>query len=208
MFTVIKSSGGDKIKSVYMWSDSQIVLYWLHSDKKLKQFVSNRVIQIKKVYPAHWWSYCPSADNPADLLTRGISFSTLHTSTIWTHGPRWILHKKQQPVWSPTDILQIGVTETETLSTLDQQHLAVHSGVETIIDINRYSMLTKLLYVTAYVLRFIECLKSPARTSKITGTITVNELSKGLDPKLSDVYIFPEIKHLKCNPTSRIVPLP
>ena len=87
IFTVIKSSVGDVINSVHMWSDSQIVLHWLNSDKKLKQFVSNRVIEITNTCPAQWWNYCPSADNPVDLLTRGVSLSTLQASTIWTQGP-------------------------------------------------------------------------------------------------------------------------
>lgn len=52
IFTVIKSSIGDKFNSVYMWSDSQIVLHWLNSNKKLKQFISNRVLAIKEACPA------------------------------------------------------------------------------------------------------------------------------------------------------------
>ena len=53
----------------------------------------------------------------------------------------------------------------------DNKH---HNGTA-ILDIERYSTLTKLLYVTAYVLRFIECIKS--RGSKPTGPNTASELS-------------------------------
>ena len=46
---------------------------------------------ITEVCPAQWWGYCPSADNPADnpahLLTRGVSISSLQTSKLWTYGP-------------------------------------------------------------------------------------------------------------------------
>ena len=78
IFTVIKSSIGDVINSVHMWSDSQIVLHWLNSDKKLKQFVSNRVMEITNVCPAQWWNYCPSADNPADLRCLTINSTSLY----------------------------------------------------------------------------------------------------------------------------------
>ena len=107
MFTLINSSTQCKIEPIYMWCDSQIVLHWLNSNKKLKQFVSNCVAAITKVCPAQWWGYCPSADNPADLLTRGISLPSLRTSKIWTHGPEWIIHEQQRPTWSPTETLHV-----------------------------------------------------------------------------------------------------
>ena len=52
--------------SVMLWSDSQIVLHWLHSRKRLKQFVSNRVQEINNTFPNIPWHYCPTDDNPAD----------------------------------------------------------------------------------------------------------------------------------------------
>ena len=178
LFRVIKTSIGDTINSVYMWTDSQIVLHWLNSDKQLKQFVSNSVKEITSVCLAQLWNYCPSADNPADLLTRGIPLSTLQTSSIWRHGPEWLTHETLQPSWGPTEIVhvQLAVAEAEVLPEPDEQPIKKCSGVEMIIDIERYSTLTKLLYVTAYVLRFIECIKSCVY--KCTGPITTSELSK------------------------------
>lgn len=212
IYTVIKSTIEHKINSVYMWSDSQIVLHWLNSEKKLKQLVSNRVIEITKVYPAQWWSYCPSADNPADLLTRRILLSTLKASTIWTNGPVWITHEEQRLVWSPTEMLhvqQISVAEAKVLPEPDEQLAREHSGVEMIIDINRHSTLTKLLYVTAYVLQFIECVK--LGVSKTRGPIMACELSKAqiLWIQSCQLSTFPqEIKNLKGNPSSnRCLPL-
>lgn len=72
--------------------------------------------------------------------------------------------------------VQLAVAEAEVLPESDGQPIKECSGVEKIIDIDRYSTLTKLLYVTAYVLRFIECIKS--RVYKCTGPITASELSK------------------------------
>ena len=156
LFTVIQNSITDTISSVYMWSDSQIVLHWLNSDKKLKQFVSNHVKEITNVCPAKVWNYCPSAENPADLLTRGISLSTLQTSSIWRHGPDWLTNEELRPSWSPTEMLhvQLTVADSEVVPEpeSDNQSIKEDSGIERIIDINRYSTLTKLLYVTAYVL--------------------------------------------------------
>ena len=164
IFNVITSSIQCKINSIHMWCDSQIVLHWLNSDKKLKQFISNRVTAINKVCPVQWWGYCPSADNPADLLTRGVSLPSLQASKIWTYGPEWIVHEQQRPTWSPTEILhvQLAVAEAVVLPLDPVQETCEDNKYHTvaaILDIERYSTLSKLLYVTAYVLRFIECIK-------------------------------------------------
>ena len=76
--------------SVCFWSDSQIVLSWINSKKTLKPFINNRVNEIR---------YCPSADNPADLLTRGVTFDQLNSSTQWRHGPTWLPSPSKWPTW-------------------------------------------------------------------------------------------------------------
>ena len=86
--------------SIHMWSDSQIVLHWLNSEKPLPQFIANRVKEIKQLYPAQCWHYCPTSDNPADLRTRGITFAQFQSSTIWLKGPSWLTSQSQWPTWS------------------------------------------------------------------------------------------------------------
>ena len=66
---------------IHMWTDSQIVLHWIHRPNNSNPFVSHRVAEIVEAFPANVWSYTPSSDNPADLLTRGSllnSFSHLN----------------------------------------------------------------------------------------------------------------------------------
>ena len=94
--------------TVQMWSDSQTVLHWISSQKALKPYVSHRVAEILSV--SNKWNYVPSADNPADLLTRGITFQQLSSSTIWQHGPPWLLSVENWPIWDPTGVL---VTQSE-----------------------------------------------------------------------------------------------
>ena len=54
---------------VYFWTDSQIVLHWVHKGTNTKPFISHRVKEICEAFPTATWSFTPSADNPADLLT-------------------------------------------------------------------------------------------------------------------------------------------
>lgn len=67
--------------TLYLWSDSQIVLHWIASQKTLKPFISHRVNEIRSISTC--WKYCPSVDNPADLLTRGVTFQQMNSSTNW-----------------------------------------------------------------------------------------------------------------------------
>ena len=82
--------------NVCFWSDSQIVLSWITSKKTLP-FINNRVNEIQSISTS--WKYCPSADNPADLLTRGITFQQLNSSVQWRNGPTWLNSPYKWPVW-------------------------------------------------------------------------------------------------------------
>ena len=77
-------------KTITMWSDSQIVLHWLKSSKTLKRFISNRVKEIQTITRSSIWRYCPTSDNPADLLTRGITIEQYKSSIMWRNGPHWL----------------------------------------------------------------------------------------------------------------------
>ena len=68
---------------IYMWSDSEIVLHWLNSDKILKQFVANRVQEIKQLVPATHWNYCPL--NPISLIYLLVA-STQNNLNLQTSG--------------------------------------------------------------------------------------------------------------------------
>ncbi|XP_052237671.1 uncharacterized protein LOC127848982 [Dreissena polymorpha] len=78
------------ICDITLWSDSQIVLNWLSTSKPFNRFVKNRVQEIHLLTEDYTWKYCPTDDNPADLLTRGIPASQFTNNTLWNNGPSWI----------------------------------------------------------------------------------------------------------------------
>ena len=89
--------------TVQLWSDSQIVLHWIASHKSLQAFVAHRVEEICTIFSS--WKYCPSAENPADLLTRGITAEQLKLSNLWIHGPAWLSLQPAWPTWDPAEAL-------------------------------------------------------------------------------------------------------
>ena len=84
---------------IHLWTDSQIVMYWIHSTKHLPPFVAHRIGEIHRLVPTAIWHYCPTNDNPADLLTRGLSFDQFASSQLWRHGPPWLPHKDKWSKW-------------------------------------------------------------------------------------------------------------
>ena len=165
--------------SIQFWSDSQIVLHWLHSQKKLKQFISNRIKEINQTMPNAKWGYCPTKDNPADLLTRGISYKAFESS-FWMEGPTWLKEKSNWPKWNRSEVLHLNVepnqlqeeNQTETTEVIP---LTQSTGIHKIINISNYSSLTKLLNITGYVLRFLANMKN--LTSRQTGPLSVKEMT-------------------------------
>jgi len=94
----------------YMWSNSQIVVYWINSSKWLPQFVSHRITKIQQSAPTTSWKYCPTKDNPADLLTRGLTSEQFHaTINLSMHGPAWLHDQQQWPKWNPHPLSHLHV---------------------------------------------------------------------------------------------------
>lgn len=163
---------------VKLWSDSEIVLHWLHSNKQLKPFIGNRTREIKNLFPVSLWSHCPTNDNPADLLTRGISATELHASTLWKHGPHWLPSESQWPSWNSSQVLYIHTpeaiaAEATTDESTQTEPTEETAGIHCIVDVSRYSTLTKLLTVTAYVLQFVKNLQN--RESRQIGPLSAKE---------------------------------
>ena len=75
---------------IFIWSDSQIVLHWVKSQKQLPAFVRHRITEIRETLPTAEWRYCPTFENPADLLTREITTETLMSSPLWQMEPTWL----------------------------------------------------------------------------------------------------------------------
>ena len=56
------------IDSTTYWSDSTVVLSWIrNSNKEYKQFVENRLQEIRKLSPSELRKYVPTKQNPVDI---------------------------------------------------------------------------------------------------------------------------------------------
>ena len=73
-----------KIDLTIYWSDSMVALAWIRNTAgEFKQFIQNRVSQIRKLTNVEIWRYCPSKNNRADIASRGALASELVDKVQW-----------------------------------------------------------------------------------------------------------------------------
>ena len=89
------------IKGVHLFTDSMINLCRIRrGPANYKLWVANRLEDILRLTNTDQWHHCPSALNPADLPSRGMSTSELQQSKLWWNGPEFIT--QEMSTW-PTE---------------------------------------------------------------------------------------------------------
>ena len=152
-------------QEIHCWTDSEITLAWLQKDPcSWKTFVANRVSAIQSLTNPSCWHHCPGKQNPADLLTRGISASELIASRLWVAGPLDLM----------TDPLKNQLnTQKETVEEARGPTTCTAIGgqaYQPLIDVARHSTLIKAIRVTAWVFRFIDCLRKKGGRGELSYT--------------------------------------
>lgn len=160
------------IDETIYWSDSTITLAWIKGEaSQWKTFVANRVTEIREITNPATWRHVRSADNPADIISRGIDPQLLEAADIWWNGPTWLSrgseHWPQEEPPQALDIPEVKPTKVVLLSVVRDY---------TIFE--RFSSLSKLSRVIAYCLRFKSNLLN-ANNHK-SGTLTVSEQDEAL----------------------------
>ena len=84
---------GSRVKDYIILTDSAIALAWVKNEEKpLKQFVFNRVIQIRRLIDIERLFHIPGESNPSDILTkdRKILVSDMDLNSAWQVGEKWM----------------------------------------------------------------------------------------------------------------------
>lgn len=176
----------------HFWTDSQIVLCWLESTKSLTKFVLNRVTEIHRLSANRKWRYCPTGDNPADLLTRGISFQQYVANELWNYGPKWLNSPEQWPIWKEPEVSTLLTTaddkaNEDNVKPTQEKEAEDSFGIHKLIDGEKYSRYLKLLRVTAFVLRFVSNCRNA--NSKQISFLTSKELRRAEEVWLTSCQV-------------------
>lgn len=157
---------------LHCWTDSTVSLAWIQKEPwHWKTFVQNRVTEIQALVPPDNWHFCPGKDNPADLLTRGVSAEVLTNSKTWLEGPGFLKEKLQ--TWPQSDDGEISESVKQDVEAEKRNdNVALTSVVDKpnrTFEVERWSSWLKAIRVTAFVLKFIKILKRvPNSTTHIS----------------------------------------
>lgn len=99
------------ISYIRCWSDSEVVLYSICGEtREWKQFVQNRVLEIRSLVPPEQWNHCVSKDNPADILSRGATPTELKDS-MWFTVPEWKTNQNKPTYTNDRDPAEEAIKE-------------------------------------------------------------------------------------------------
>ena len=165
------------------YTDSQVALHWISgTSREWKPFVQNRVKEIRNNIHPGLWKHCPGKSNPADLPSRGLSALEVSVNPLWRQGPEWLRTDVEpcvegEPSSMPEEcVIELRREFTQSLALVNIEPECV---VSDLIDCERYSNLTKLLRVTAQVLRAVEAFKSKqSERVKTNDVITSARMAK------------------------------
>ncbi|XP_040077657.1 uncharacterized protein LOC120849489 [Ixodes scapularis] len=140
---------------VFLWTDSTITWKWIQGQShRWEAYVANRVREIQNNTPTARWRFCPGKKNPADCLTRGLSASNLESNNLWWTGPSWL--KKPSPEWPQAHPERDDLDDMED-NDIKTNVVQVTTAVDNpVLDLQRYSELSRVLRVTAWIYCFKE----------------------------------------------------
>ena len=164
--SVLEAYSNIQFQFVNICVDAQVVLNWLITkEPKVKsKFVRNRVIEadhlkdelIKEFKLPILFHYVNTLENPADMITRGISYNKfLSKMKFWLEGPTWLTNDFGK--WPQYPLLSISPNQKYQISTTCT--IGANKVNTGIININKYSSYVQLLKQTELLFRFVSKFK-------------------------------------------------
>ena len=136
--------------NTYIWSDNEAAIQWIRNNNSNITYVKNRVSEIREMFNDYKLLYVPTNQNPADLVTRGVTFKELEHNSLWFHGPDWLPDKRNWPV-QRAEIMVCEITAERVPNT---------QPVHSLFDITKYSSLGKVFRITEYIFKFLNQINS------------------------------------------------
>ena len=147
-----------KFEKVIFFSDSSIVISWIHSQaREFKPFVSARIAEIQSKSEPCQWRHIPGQYNVADEVSRGIPAQEL--TRRWKHGPEFLkLREDQWPKEASATKGRLKEDQAERRKARTVFQVTQANEIE-VIPRKKFSSWRRLVRVTAYVIKYVQNLK-------------------------------------------------
>lgn len=179
LYVVVSNAMEWKTIPYYLWSDSTIALQWINKESiELKMFVANRVKQIRDNTEVKNWNHVRTHDNPADLVSRGISACEIVDNDLWWHGPSWLAQvQKDWPKsldWKSAKFHTDIDLELKVFSTVirdNSLHITSASNKDRVKLVDYSNNLRKIVRIVAYVFQFTRKCREKKKSVRANVTI-------------------------------------
>ena len=158
-----------------MFTDSQIALHWIcNENKTLKQWVRNRVIEIRRYSEIQDWRYVQSDDMVADIGTRrGVSVNEIKADSTWINGYKWMTAEVNEFPALTVDEVKLNSSELNEASKESNFDFTANAFVKRyvpdeveqryhyskfLLDPNRHRFKV-IIRIMAYVIKFVRILQ-------------------------------------------------
>ena len=133
--------------------------------------MENRVAEIRQLLPTDAWAHVPGVENPADLASSGVNPLSLASNSLWWNGPTWISSQEEaREIEDVSGIIQpppecLKEMKVQAVRDLGESDTLVVTntpevGIARVIICEDYSDFSKLCRVTAYVICFVNNIKT------------------------------------------------
>ncbi|XP_066951850.1 uncharacterized protein [Macrobrachium rosenbergii] len=148
--TVIEKEIDVELESVIHIIDSSIVRAQIcNKSSSFNIFVATRVAEIQTKSKSVEWFWTSSGNNPADLTTRPTHPMLLDSDSSWQNGPPFMCFPVSEwPISQSNDLELPDIAPVKIVNNLCRDNTVI-------IDVNRYGSYSKLLRVTARVLKAV-----------------------------------------------------
>lgn len=167
----------------FLWTDSTIALQWIRKEPhELKLFVANRVRAIQSETKRENWFHVRTDQNPADLISRGVSPEKIVDNKLWWHGPWWL--SKPQVQWPKSlDVKSLPISpelavELKVQVARIKPELFISMDDNERVPLCQYSNnIGKLIRIVVYLKRFIHK-RVIEKTKKPTNLVPVSQINE------------------------------
>ncbi len=149
-----------EIQQVVFWTDSRIVLQYIHNEtRRFQTYVANRVSEIRDSSDPGQWRHVPGKINPADSASRGQTVSQFLKNGSWFDGPQFL--QQAETEWPRENI---GLVSDDDPELKEERIIGVLVSTSPLDQLlKRYSTCRTLQRAFAILMKFCAYIQTKSR---------------------------------------------